>query len=111
MLLIGSCKKEENNATGTTELFFPKVRTIIQKNCTVSCHAPGLGFPQGLPVVLETDSDIVKHASSINAAIFGPFTMTNKQMPPSGKLSDSDKNIIKAWLSRGATLVVCGVKH
>ena len=111
IITVFSCKKEEAPPTVTGDKYFPKVRAIVQKNCTVSCHAPGLGFLQGLPVILETDSDIVNRANSIKAVVFGPFSITAQPMPPAGMLSDADKNIISEWLAKGATAAVCGLNH
>jgi uncharacterized membrane protein len=82
--------------------YFAKVKTIIQTNCTISCHSPQQGFYQGLPVILDTDSDIIIRSASIKTAVAGPFNfMTNKQMPLGGQLSGSDVNIISNWVEAG----------
>ena len=99
-----ACKREKMTAPPVTvDKYFPKVKLIVQSNCTVSCHAPSLGYPQGLPVVLESDSDIVLKESSILKAVAGPFTTHNKRMPPSGALSNSDIDVINQWIFKGGS--------
>ncbi|MEO8150639.1 MAG: hypothetical protein ABI723_23610 [Bacteroidia bacterium] len=102
LITIYSCKKE--NASETNGLFFPKVKSIVQTNCAVSCHAPSIGLYQGLPVILETDSDIVRYGNSIKAAVADPVSFGNKRMPPSGSLTSSDIDVITNWLDKGGKI-------
>jgi uncharacterized membrane protein len=107
-----SCKKEKTpDNVKTPEKYFPQVKAIVQKNCTAGCHAPSLGYMQGLPVVLETDSDIVYKGPSILKAVAGPFSITNHRMPPGGPLSASDIDIINQWLLMGGNTTNCGLNH
>ena len=102
VLTFVGCTKEKVNPSGTRGPYFSKVKSIIQANCTISCHSPAQGFYQGLPVILDNDSDIIIRSASIKAAVAGPFNfMTNKQMPLGGKLSDSDVAIISNWVKAG----------
>ncbi|MEO8086695.1 MAG: hypothetical protein ABI763_07745 [Bacteroidota bacterium] len=109
---IFACRKEKlPEPAKTPEKYFPLVKSIIQHNCTISCHAPSLGYLQGLPVILESDSDIVFKGASIKAALTGPFTITNKRMPPSGALSNADIEIVTQWLLKGGRTTDCGLHH
>ena len=99
LLLLASCGKE--NSTAPSGKYYPKAKTIIQANCTVTCHSPSQGFMQGLPVVLETDSDIVQRAASIKAAVGDPVTPFNKRMPQGGSLSAADIATITQWYAAG----------
>lgn len=96
-----SCKKTDNSSPVSTDVYFSDVKTIIQHNCTITCHSPSKGFNQGLPVILDNDSDIVLRAAAIKAAVAGPFTFMNKQMPLGGQLSDADIQIIVKWVAAG----------
>ena len=101
-LFVASCNKEKSLISGDKEPYFTEVKTIIQTNCTISCHSPIQGFYQGMPVILDNDSDIIIHSASIKAAVAGPFNfMANKQMPLGGQLSSSDVNIISNWVEAG----------
>lgn len=95
--IVFSCKKEE----ATPTKYFPKVRTIVADNCTVTCHAPSKGLPQGMPVVLETDDEIVTQGLNIKKAVADPVSPQNKRMPEGGMLSDADINTIVKWLEKG----------
>ena len=97
-LLMSSCNKQQSDGTG---LYYPRVKAIIQANCTISCHSPSQGFNQGLPVILETDSDIVQRAASIKAAVADPVTPFNRRMPDGGSLSAANVNIITQWYNAG----------
>lgn len=100
VFIISSCKKDQTGPA-TNELLFPKVKSIIQSNCTITYHAPSLGYFDGLPVILETDTDIVKRASAIVEALTGPVTPVNKRMPPDKTLSEDDINVIISWVEKG----------
>lgn len=104
ILVLGSCKKESASEQQTEGKLFTKVRTIVQTNCTVSCHAPSIGFPEGLPVILETDNDIIYHAGGIKSAVADPVTPLNKRMPSGGMLSASEIDIIVKWYDGGGTI-------
>lgn len=82
-----------------TNLLFPQVKTIIQANC-LGCHSPG---GEGMPVILTTDENIVALAESIKHATVDPASPMNRRMPPTGDLSDEDKNIISEWYAAGGT--------
>ena len=99
LLLLASCGKEKS--TTPSGKYYPNVKTIIQANCTITCHSPSQGFMQGLPVVLETDSDIVQRAASIKAAVADPVSPFNKRMPQSGSLSAADIATITQWYAAG----------
>ena len=105
LFFLFSCKNDKAPiAIPLAEKLFPKVKIIVRSNCTVSCHAPSMGFNIGLPVVLENDTDIVYHASGIKAAVADPVTPTNHRMPQGGNLSASDIDIIKKWFEGGGSL-------
>ena len=56
----------------------------------------------GLPVILETDSDIVLHATGIKAALVDSVTYVNKRMPPPpATLAQSDINVVLNWVAKG----------
>jgi uncharacterized membrane protein len=100
-LTILSCSKEDMSPAGNSDKYFPKVKAIIKTNCTITCHSPSTGHYQGLPVILDNDTDIAIRAANIEAAVAGPFTFMNKQMPLGGHLSASDIDIIKKWVEKG----------
>jgi uncharacterized membrane protein len=104
LLAIFSCNKDNTPSPPGDEKLFPQVKTIIETNCTISCHAPSKGFNTGLPVILETDSDIVNHAAAIKAAVADPVSPTNKRMPEGGALSAADIDIITQWYESGGTI-------
>ena len=92
IIAMASCKKDPAD-----ELFFPKVKTIINNNC-MTCHSPG---GQGMPVVFLTDEDITSRAAAIKASTVDPASPLNKRMPQGGELSDSDKDVILKWFEKG----------
>lgn len=94
--IVFSCKKE-----AAPTKYFPKVRSIVADNCTITCHAPSKGLPQGMPVVLETDDEIANLAASIKKAVADPASPQNKRMPQGGMLSDADIDTIVKWLEKG----------
>lgn len=96
------CKKENHVITDTTGKYFLKVKAIIETNCTITCHSPSKGYNQGLPVILDTDSDIVKRAIAVKGSLVGPFNLTtNRKMPLGGQLSNSDIDIVVKWVDSG----------
>jgi uncharacterized membrane protein len=103
--LLSGCR-HETMPPPTVGYYFPKVKAIVEQNCTVSCHAPSAGFPQGMPVVLETSDDIVAGAQRIKASVADPITLTNHRMPPDDTLSQADIDIIIAWAGLGGTSTI-----
>jgi len=101
IMVLASCKKENSSLPDTSDKYFPKVKVIIQTNCTTTCHSPAKGLNQGLPVILDNDSDIVSRAVIIQNAVAGPFNIRNKQMPLGGQLSVTDIDTIKKWVEKG----------
>ncbi len=97
---LWACKKD----VAKPSQYFPQVRSIVQNNCTQSCHAPSKGFFTGLPVILEADTNIVHLAASIKAAVADPIGPTNKRMPEGGSLSTADIDLIKNWFAKGGKL-------
>ena len=95
IIVLESCKNENSSLPGTSDKYFPKVKSIILTNCTITCHSPSKGLYQGLPVILDNDSDIVRRAVIIQNAVAGPFNIRNKQMPLGGQLSVTDIDTIK----------------
>jgi uncharacterized membrane protein len=93
-----SCK-HDGVTTPQSTLLFPKVKAIVEQNC-IGCHSPG---GQGRPVVLTTDDNIVQLAAQIKSATVDPVSPQNRRMPPTGDLSDTDKNIIAQWFAGGGT--------
>lgn len=94
------CSKSQANVTitesgsnpGTT---FTQAKNLIQTICT-ACHAPG--GQQPVPN-FTIDCNIVANAARINerAVVLGT-------MPPTGALSQSQKDIISAWIKAGGQL-------
>ena len=102
LAIIFSCKKENVVLQPpTTDRYFSKVKLIIQNHCTISCHDPSHRFYQGMPVILETESDLVQRAPGIKASIADPITLTNKRMPSGSVLSFSDIDAIVKWNAKG----------
>lgn len=101
ILTFTFCGKEENTPS---DVYFPQVRTIVADHCTNSCHAPSKGLLQGMPIVLEADSNIVNLAASIKAAVADPISPTNKRMPENGVLSSDQIDVIKKWYAKGGRL-------
>jgi uncharacterized membrane protein len=99
--VLMSCQHDLPAPKHATGPYFSSVRSIIQMNCTISCHAPSKGFMQGLPIALETDSEIVMHGPGIKAAVADPVTLTNKRMPSGGTMSEADIQTIKDWRDHG----------
>lgn len=98
--------KNTNGCTKTAEVtvgesgsvagpLFTDVKQLIQIHC-VSCHAPGGQQPTPNFTV---DCNIVSNAARIRerAVVLGT-------MPPSGPLSQSEKDKISAWVTAGGKL-------
>lgn len=106
--VLFACRHDAEETATPAELFFPRVKQIVQAQCTNSCHAPASGFPDGLPIVLETDDDLVDHAQSIKAAVADPITPFNHRMPPDDTLSTAQIDIIVQWAALGGLSTVAG---
>jgi uncharacterized membrane protein len=106
LLLLGACSAcllscHSDNAVQppVAEVYFPKVKAIIQANC-MSCHSSS-GAWEGRPVAFDTDEQITAGYTSIKAAVADPETITNKRMPKGSTLSQSDINTILQWYQKG----------
>jgi uncharacterized membrane protein len=96
--LLFSCDSKTENPSGP---YFPEVKKIIQSDC-INCHSQsGTGIPKGLPVLLETDDQIASQADRIKSAVIDPPTISNKRMPYSGELNQTEKDIILKWFQKG----------
>ncbi len=84
-----------NEGSSTPGPQFTAVKQLIQANC-VSCHAPGGQQPNANFTV---DCNIVQFAALINTRVVVQGTM-----PPTGPLSQTDKNKITAWINGGGKI-------
>jgi uncharacterized membrane protein len=98
-LLIISCRNSQEPTPSNSGPYFAKVKTIISNNC-LSCHLSS-GSWTGRPAAFDTDAQIVTSAQAIKASVADPITMTNKRMPQSGVLSQTDIDTIVAWYKAG----------
>jgi hypothetical protein len=96
---LPSCRKDTSSPSPYK--YYTRVKTIIHQNCTVSCHSPSKGFFQGLPVILDIDTDIVSRSADIKASLADPTSLTNKRMPQGGGLSAADIATITSWYAAG----------
>jgi hypothetical protein len=79
--------------TGPASVSFAnEIEPILKSNCT-SCH--GGARPQS-GIDLSTYAGVKGAASAANAAIQGG------QMPPSGQLSGTDRQLFQNWVDQGA---------
>ena len=99
IVTLPSCRMDTNSPSPSK--YYTRVKTIIQQNCTVSCHSPAQGFFQGLPVILDSDTDIVSRSAGIKASVADPTSQTNKRMPQGGGLSVADIAMISIWYAAG----------
>jgi cytochrome c553 len=84
-----------NEGSSTAGPQFTAVKQLIQANC-VSCHAPGGQQPNPNFTV---DCNIVQFAALINTRV-----VVQGNMPPTGPLSQTDKNKITTWINGGGKL-------
>ena len=84
-----------NEGSSTPGPQFTAVKQLIQTNC-VSCHAPGGQQPNPNFTV---DCNIVQFAALINTRV-----VVQGNMPPSGPLSQTDKNKITTWINGGGKI-------
>jgi Cytochrome C oxidase, cbb3-type, subunit III len=95
----GNCRQTAqftvNEGSSTPGPEFTAVKQLIQANC-VSCHAPGGQQPNPNFTV---DCNIVQFATLINTRVVVQGTM-----PPTGPLSQTDKNKITAWINGGGKI-------
>ncbi len=106
LLLIGLLHSCEDNTDApeptpafncaTTELTYEAdIRAIVQSNCaTPGCHVSG--FANGD----FTSFDEVQLA--VNDGSFRSSVLVSRVMPPSGPLSQNDRDLIDCWLEAGA---------
>lgn len=60
-----------------------------------------------MPIVLETDSDIVRNATNIKEAVADPVSPLNHRMPPNGdELSAEQIDMIVQWWGLGGVTTV-----
>ena len=100
--VFSSCSKKDATPTKTpSTVYFPKVKSIIAANC-MSCHnsANSLGWV-GRPVKFDADTDITASYAQIKKAVADPVSPTNRRMPQTGSLSDSEIAIIVNWYNKG----------
>lgn len=84
-----------NEGSSTAGPQFTAVKQLIQANC-VSCHAPGGQQPNPNFTV---DCNIVQFAALINTR-----AVVQGTMPPTGPLSQTDKDKITTWINGGGKL-------
>lgn len=84
-----------NEGSSTPGPQFTAVKQLIQANC-VSCHAPGGQQPNPNFTV---DCNIVQFATLINTRV-----VVQGNMPPTGPLSQTDKNKITTWINGGGKI-------
>jgi hypothetical protein len=84
-----------NEGSTTPGPQFTAVKQLIQANC-VSCHAPGGQQPNPNFTV---DCNIVQFSALINTRVVVQGTM-----PPTGPLSQTDKNKITTWINGGGKI-------
>jgi putative hemolysin len=84
-----------NEGSSTAGLQFTAVKQLVQANC-ISCHAPGGQQPNPNFTV---DCNIVQFATLINTRVVVQGTM-----PPTGPLSQTDKDKITAWINGGGKI-------
>ena len=96
---IISCSKTDNSIQPGSDIYFPKVKTIISNNC-LTCHNSS-GTWAGRPTKFDTDSDISSLYIAIKKAVADPVSPTNKRMPQGGSLSANDIDIIVKWFNKG----------
>lgn len=89
-VLFCSCN---HNSIEPSPNLFPKVKVIIQDNCTSRCHTTSnTRYPN-----LGSDEHIVAAAEAIKRlTVDSPV-----RMPPDGELSQANKDIILQWYLKG----------
>lgn len=94
------CSKSQANIniteSGTTPgATFTEVKKLVQTICT-GCHAPGGQQPNPNFTV---DCNIVNNAAKINER-----AVVQGTMPPTGPLSQAQKDVITAWVNAGGKI-------
>lgn len=84
-----------NEGSATAGPLFTDVKQLIQVNCII-CHAPGGQQPNPNWTV---DCNIVQNAALINTRVVVQGTM-----PPTGALSQANKDKITAWINAGGKI-------
>ena len=90
MLVVSSCETD-------TPLFSECIEPIILNNCT-SCHSYG---GDGHTALDLSNYDNIQEAV-LNGNVIERINSINNPMPPSGKLSDLEIQIIEKWSQNGA---------
>ena len=113
LIMISSCKKEEEAAPQTTTpttttntvvatvpvTYSNTVSSIISTHCTVTCHTSG---KSGWPAAHLTTYSGVK--AEVDAGTFYNRVIYQKNMPPSGSspLSADEIQKLTEWINNGA---------
>ena len=87
VLMSGSCEDKEITCNDVPATYTNEIKPIIDKNCT-ECHE-GFGSYAGLQGVIQNGE-------------FEHEVIEEREMPPSGKLSNEELILIKCWLDNGA---------
>jgi uncharacterized membrane protein len=103
MLTLGACSKNDPasppgnspSCTGTPGPLFLAVKDVISANC-ISCHTTN---GQASFADFNNNCTIVSQASNIRTR-----AVVQGNMPPTGPLSQSDKDKISAWVAAGGRL-------
>ncbi|MEB8328668.1 c-type cytochrome [Flavobacteriaceae bacterium KMM 6897] len=99
-ILVFSCSSDSEEDLNPTEkeviendiTYTADIKPIITNNC-ISCH--GVPPTNGAPFSLTTFSEVSSRANNI-------FTRTNNgTMPPTGKLPQTNIDLISAWIDGG----------
>ena len=102
LLILSSCKKEEivepiepNNQT----LSYNSIKSIIESNC-LGCHDPN---QNAYIVDLTSYNHIKSYLDTENNSMIDRLNSDNEfyRMPPSGNLSDADKQQLIDWINSG----------
>ena len=99
ILFAAACNKDNTTLTSGPP-YYPQVKATIQTYC-VSCHVSG---GQGMPVFLDSDSNIVMRAEGIKRATNDTLSPMNRKMPPTADLTDAQKAAILNWFNAGGRM-------
>jgi len=103
IFMLSSCYKDneeylygEVECDTTAVSFSEDIFPIIQNNCTVTgCHVAGGNAP-------GTFENFDQVKAKVDDGSFRDRVIVQGDMPPSGSLSDCQKNYITKWLDDGA---------
>ena len=100
VMLLDSCKYDVEEelypsvADSTRATYVADIAPIINTNCAYTgCHVSGAQPPS-----LETYTEVLSIA---NNGLLTARTIDQRDMPPTGPLSESDRNRIENWISNG----------